>query len=282
MTMPEPVQDTSDSISPDLSHFVTEDDRPVDNRFSERQQRMLPHILFTSWQEGKPFEALSDVGLFYNSQESYPVVPDFMLSLGVEPRPLTGEKENRSYFIWLYGKAPDLVIEVVSNREGGEDTTKFEKYRQIRITYYAIFDPFHRLSNRRLRLYRLVEGNYVEMASPAWMPEIGLGLTLWTGTFEDSRAEWLRFINKDGELLATGEEMSRTAVVDAEAAKADAEAAKADAEAAKADAEAAKADAEAAKAKGEQAEVAAREARARAERLARKLRELGIEEDEAF
>ena len=47
-----------ESIRPDLSHIVTEDDCPVDNRFSERQQRLLPHLLFTSWPEGKPFEAL--------------------------------------------------------------------------------------------------------------------------------------------------------------------------------------------------------------------------------
>ena len=52
------------SLEPDLSHLVTEDDTPVDNRFSERQQRLLPHLLFSSWPEGRPFEALSNVGLF--------------------------------------------------------------------------------------------------------------------------------------------------------------------------------------------------------------------------
>ena len=29
-------------------------------------------------------------------------------------------KSLRSYFVWDYGKVPDVVIEVVSNREGGE------------------------------------------------------------------------------------------------------------------------------------------------------------------
>lgn len=52
------------------------------------------------------------------------IVPDFLLSLGVEPPPDFLEKNRRSYFIWLFGKPPDLVVEIVSNREGEELTRK--------------------------------------------------------------------------------------------------------------------------------------------------------------
>ena len=50
-------------------------------------------------------------------------------------------KSHRSYFVWEYGKVPDVVIEVVSNREGGEDSDKLAAYAQIKIGYYVIFDP---------------------------------------------------------------------------------------------------------------------------------------------
>ena len=64
MTMPDILsQDPDGPPVPELSHLITEDDRPVDNRFSERQQKLLSAVLFESWDEGKPFEALVDVGL---------------------------------------------------------------------------------------------------------------------------------------------------------------------------------------------------------------------------
>ena len=208
--------DMSDKIAqhpprPDTSHLITEDDRPVDNRFSERQQRMLPHILFTSWHEGKPFEALADVALFSSLDNEDVVAPDFLLSLGVTPRPVTGAQEDRSYFMWVYGKAPDLVIEIVSNKVGGELTTRLEKYARIRVTYYAVYDPFHRLGRPELRLYHLVDGRYVAMTPSSLMTEVGLGLVVWKGRFEDVEARWLRFVDRDGNLLATGEEAAREA-----------------------------------------------------------------------
>ena len=52
-------------LAPDLSHLITEDEKPVDNRYSERQYTLLSLPLFDSWDEGKPFEALTDVSLFY-------------------------------------------------------------------------------------------------------------------------------------------------------------------------------------------------------------------------
>lgn len=194
-----------------MAHLVTEDETPVDNRFSERQQRLLPSLLFSSWEEGKPFEAVSNVGLFYSLHGEPPVVPDFMLSLGVEPRPVTSAKADRSYMTWIYGKAPDLVVEVVSNREGGELDRKMEIYAKVRVTYYVVYDPFRMLGERELRAYRLAEGRYVEMVSASWLPEVGLGLALWDGKVEEVEDRWLRFVEKDGTLLATPDEKEQAA-----------------------------------------------------------------------
>ena len=229
-----------------MSHLVTEDDRPVDNRFSERQQRMLPHILFSSWDQGRPFEALSNVGLFSSLNNQDTVVPDFMLSLGVEPRPVTGAKEDLSYFIWVYGKAPDLVVEVVSNLEGEELTRKFATYARVRVTYYAVYDPFGRLGNRPLRLFRLVGGRYVDFATPAWMPEIGLGLVLWDGQFDGIEGRWLRFLDEYGRILPTAQERAEEAHRAAEEAQkaAEEERRKAEVERSKTDQERQRADQE--------------------------------------
>jgi Uma2 family endonuclease len=191
-------------LAPDISHLITEDDKPVDNRYSERQFTLLTVPLFDSWDEGKPFEALSDVGLFYTPSNDSVVVPDFMLSLGVEPPKVSKEKESHSYFVWLYGKPPNLVVEVVSNKKGGELDRKMGVYEKIGVSYYAVHDPFHHLGKRELRLFKLEGGKYVEMADPTRMPELGLGFVLWEGSYSDVEARWLRFVDAEGQLILTG------------------------------------------------------------------------------
>jgi hypothetical protein len=105
------------------------------------------------------------------------LVPDGLLSLHVRPpREDVGAKANRSYFVWLNGKPPEAVVEVVSNREGGEDTTKLATYARIGITYYAILDPFRCLSDELLRIYVLRETRY-ERQVGVWLSAVGLGLT---------------------------------------------------------------------------------------------------------
>ncbi|MCP4344702.1 MAG: Uma2 family endonuclease, partial [Desulfobacterales bacterium] len=111
---------------PDISGLVTEDDTPVDNLFSEKQQRMLTESLNTSWKPGKPFMAVSDIAVFYDTDEP-PVVPDVCLSLEVSPPEDVWKKRNRSYFLQEYGKPPEVAVEIVSNSEGEESGKKMRK-----------------------------------------------------------------------------------------------------------------------------------------------------------
>lgn len=278
MLMSQPhLTDDEDDWEEMMAHLVTEDDAPVDNRFSERQQRLLPAILFSSWEEGKPFEALSNVGLFYSLHGDPPVVPDFMLSLQVEPRPVTGKKADRSYMTWVYGKPPDLVIEVVSNREGEELGRKLEVYAKVRVTYYVVFDPFRALGDRELRAFRLVEGKYLEMVPPTWFPEVELGLTIWDGPVEDVEARWLRFTDAQGELLLTPEEKAEASLKQAKEAVERAQRADTRADDSEARAAELQARAEESQARAEMSEAELRQMRAELEAMSKKLRDLGLE-----
>ena len=125
---------------PDIEHLVTEDDEPVDNIFSEKQQRLLVEPLYSSWQAERPFIAAANVGLF-NTVSQPPVVPDMFLSLDVEVAEDWWAKENRSYLLWEFGKPPEVVIEIVSNTKGQEADKKIKTYAQIGVWYYVIFDP---------------------------------------------------------------------------------------------------------------------------------------------
>jgi Uma2 family endonuclease len=192
---------------PNVHNLVTEDDTPLDNILSEKQARLLIDALRHSWpgQEGKPYVAMMNIGLFITPHEK-PLVPDFLLALdAAHPENWWREKEKRSYFVWEFGRSPDLVAEIVSNREGEEDTRKLKAYAEHRIPYYVIYDPHELLGSGKLRVYQL-QGISYRLTDAAWISEIGLGLKIWECPYEGAVAPWLRWCDQQGNLLLTGSE----------------------------------------------------------------------------
>jgi Uma2 family endonuclease len=193
---------------PDMSHIVTEDDEPVDNLFSDKQQRLLVEPLYTSWQKERTFLADANVGVF-RGLHMPPLVPDMFLSMDVR----VGDedwwlKENRSYFIWIHGKPPDVVVEVVSNEKGGELDRKMEGYALMGVPYYVVYDPEPTsIQSKPLVVYELVAGEYLPRPD-FQMTRLQLSVRLWDGEFESGRAVWLRWADGEGKLLPTGAELS--------------------------------------------------------------------------
>jgi Uma2 family endonuclease len=192
---------------PDISHLITEDDTPVDNLFSAKQQRLLVEPLYSGWENPEPFLADANVGVFASVYEP-PLIPDMFLSLGVQaPKEDVWKKEHRSYFLWMYGKPPDAVVEVVSNRAGGEGKRKVSAYARMGIPYYAIYDPQRTIQEQPLIIYELLAGRYMERPDNR-LPEIGLSLQLWDSEYEGMAAVWLRWATFDGVLIPTGAELA--------------------------------------------------------------------------
>jgi Uma2 family endonuclease len=233
-------------IYAEMAKLVTEDNKPVDNVFSEKQMRLLTEPLYAapSFPGGDhPFVAMANVGLFYAMRQP-PLVPDMLLSLDVSFPEELWAKHHRSYFTWIYEKPPDLVIEVVSNDVGNELGSKLTTYAQIGVLYYIVFDPQRILKEDVLSLYELQRRSYTERESD-FFPEIGLSLKLWTGAYEGVTAEWLRWCYQDGSAVPTGAER-----------------------------------AEQERLRAEQAQQQAEQERLRAERLSAQLRALGIEPEQ--
>jgi Uma2 family endonuclease len=222
------------SVVPNLDNLVTVDDTPVDSILAEKLHRLLTEPLYSSWTgDGQPFLALANVGYFYAYRQP-PVVPDMLLALDATASGDLNTKEGHSYFQWLQAKPADVVIEIVSDRRGGDDGHKLRLYARQGVPYYVIFDPEYQLGENLLRAFRLSGRNY-ESTDPGWFPEVGLGLTLWQGTFEGLTRTWLRWCDREGRVIPTGAE------------------------------------------RAEQERRRADEATAKLQRLAAKLRELGIE-----
>ncbi len=77
------------------------------------------------------------------------------LSLDVQLPQDVWEKKNRSYFLWEYGKPPEVVVEIVSNTEGGETDKKSAIYSKIGVWYYIVFDPLKQVQKDALRVFEL-------------------------------------------------------------------------------------------------------------------------------
>ncbi len=253
-----------------VAELITEDDTPVDNPFSEKQQRLLTETLYTGWtpppneeypEGGRSFWGAANVGLFPVVRNPA-IVPDVFLSLDVAP-PENWHK-TKSYFFWEFGKAPDVVIEIVSNTKGGELSWKKYDYERLKVAYYAVFDPQNLLKEGVLQVFVLRGGKFKKMRG-AYLPEVGLGLTLWRGEYEKKEDTYLRWCDQKGDLLPTGKELAER-----EAERAEREAERAEREAERAEREAERAERE--------AERAEREAE-RVEKLAAKLRKLGVNPD---
>jgi Uma2 family endonuclease len=192
---------------PSLDHLITDDGKPVDSFFVEKQQRLLTEPLNSSWAGpggGQPFVAASNVGLFFEPINPA-FCPDAMLSVGVRLGDDLSLKQNRSYFVWLLGKVPDVAIEIVSDKRGSEAGYKMLEYARHGIPYYVIFDPKERLRAGVLRVLACRQGVY-ELMPEAWFGSVGLGMRLWQGVYEDHAAEWLRWCERDGTVIPSGKE----------------------------------------------------------------------------
>jgi Uma2 family endonuclease len=195
-----------DDFIPDVSNLVTEDDTPVDNFPSAKQQRLLVSSLYSSL-KGQVFLSEANVGIFHTPNNP-PIVPDVFLSLDVQVPENWWQKQHRSYFVWQFGKPPEVVIEIVSNKEGEELGKKLTIYEQMRVSYYIVYDPTQQLGESILSLFELRGRKYFEM-SQRWLEQVDLGLTLWEGAFEGKTGNWLRWCDRSGNILLTGDERSQ-------------------------------------------------------------------------
>ncbi|MGH1396664.1 MAG: Uma2 family endonuclease [Trichormus sp.] len=116
---------------------------------------------------------------------------------------------RKSYTPNLEGEIPLIVMEFLSDNDGGEYSVKRSYppgrwffYEQIlQVPIYIIFEPTGGL----LEYYNLENGRY-ELKLPDengrhWVDAMGLYLGTWQGTKEAHTGYWLRWWDKDGNLL---------------------------------------------------------------------------------
>jgi Uma2 family endonuclease len=156
----------------------------------------------------------TDMNLYYDLR--HPLRhkrPDWFAVLGTS-RLYEGRDLRLSYVVWQEGVSPFIVIELLSPGTEKEDLghmaravdqppNKWDVYEQmLRIPYYAVFSRY----TNQLQVFRLAQGYYHELPlveGRVWLPELGLGLGLWTGVYHGLERPWLRWYDAEQAWIPT-------------------------------------------------------------------------------
>ena len=193
-------------------------DRPVENNFQPllaaalRESLELAGLILESMLIASNFGICATV-----ADQKVVKAPDWIYVRSVNPIP---ENEvRRSYTPRIEGDLPTIAIEFVSETDGGEYSInphypygKWYFYEQIlQVPIYAIFHPKASI----LEVYCLVDRSgdrKYEMQIPDrdgryWIESLGLFLGIWRGTKGAASGNWLRWWDREANLLLWGFEL---------------------------------------------------------------------------
>ena len=160
---------------PSSDELPCSDDTPVDNELQNLVPNFLEVILGLIWLNRNDWFFAVDMGIYHTtgSNPRIPIVPDGFLCLGVER--LKNDQLRDSYIVWEENNVvPIWVLEVVSKTYGGEYDQKLKDYAQMGVLYYTVYNPIYsrRDKHEPLEVYRLVKGVY-ELQSSFGKGELG-------------------------------------------------------------------------------------------------------------
>lgn len=173
---------------PSTTELPCSDDTPVDNEDQNLLPNLLLFMLASLWSERMDWYFGVDMAVYHTTGVStkVPIVPDAFLSIGVERRKSSRQGKGRlSYAVWEEGGVvPIMAIEMVSQTPGGEYDEKLEIYRRLGVLYYVVYNPLSEEQKTKAQarhlpfeVFKLVEGEYrQQLGEPYWMPEVGLGI----------------------------------------------------------------------------------------------------------
>lgn len=132
----------------------------LEDFFRDRPDVFIASDIFWYWEEGNPAARVS---------------PDVMVVPGIRPRE---PREWRSFFSWQEGgTVPAVVFEMASAGTWREDLDdKYDRYEQLGVREYFLFDPEGVHLVPRLQGYRLTGTAYRRLRQSELGSELGFGL----------------------------------------------------------------------------------------------------------
>jgi Uma2 family endonuclease len=205
------------------------EDPGLPDEFHGLQPQLLSETLkLSGYTPMERFNAF-DLNLYYDpTHTQWYKRPDWFLVVGTT-RLYRGQSSRSSYVVWDEGVPPIVVVEFLSPSTEAEDLgrfavnppkskrtqppAKFTVYEQIlKIPNYIVFNQV----TGQIRFFRLINDQYQEQAiAPTnprlWIPELAIGLALWSGEYRELHQPWLRWCDQTGHLFPTLEESTAAA-----------------------------------------------------------------------
>ena len=244
-TLTPPVETKNEIIFPQGEFWS--DEPPLESNLHLKQILLLIYSLEWLWREREDYFCAGNLTIYYspNQKKSEDFRgPDFFVVLGT-----TNDETRKSWVVWQEeGKYPNVIVEILSDSTAKTDREEKKKLYQdtFRTPDYFWFDPV----TLEFKGFALIKGKYEEIKpnEQGWL--YSSQLDLYLGIYEGK----LRYFTVEGELVPTPDESAiqaeNLAIQERQ--------------------------------KAINAENLAIQERQKAERLAEKLRELGINPDEIF
>lgn len=187
------------------------DDEPVDNIIQPSLAAALTESLEIA--EKLPANALTttNYGICATVNQKMVVkAPDWAYIPFIR---VSREEIKRSYTPQLQGDIPVVVMEFLSDTEGGEYSNKptyppgkwFFYEQVLKIPNYVIFKP----DTGDLEVYQLNDSGRYQLSNPDannryWIAQMSLFLGRWQGSRENRTGYWLRWWDENGNFLLWG------------------------------------------------------------------------------
>uniref|UniRef100_B8HML6 Putative restriction endonuclease domain-containing protein n=1 Tax=Cyanothece sp. (strain PCC 7425 / ATCC 29141) TaxID=395961 RepID=B8HML6_CYAP4 len=174
------------------------DEPPLETELHLRQLMLLIQCLEAWWSQRNDFYAFGNLTVYYSPQQRKSEFfrgPDFFVVLGTERKP------RKSWVVWEEGgRYPNVIVEILSDSTAQTDRgLKKQIYQDIwRTPEYFWFDPY----TLELAGFALVDGDYEPLhPNPqGWLWSKQLELFLGV------QGDQLRFFSPQGQLLPTPQE----------------------------------------------------------------------------
>jgi Uma2 family endonuclease len=192
--------------------LIFDDGEPLESN----RHRIGMNVLIRSLQQGyaqrDDFFTSGNMFIYFSSQQAKNRDfrgPDFFAVLGVE-----STKERQGWVVWEEeGRYPDVIVELMSPSTANEDKgRKKDIYeRTFRTPDYFIYDPFKPESLQGWHLGANQQYHPLETDARGWLwcATLGYWLGTWEGTIDRETAVWLRFYDAQRHLVLLPEEAAQ-------------------------------------------------------------------------
>ncbi len=188
--------------------LITDDGEPMESNNHRVSMNVLIQSLKYHWRDRQDFFVGGNMFVYYSANQVKNQDfkgPDFFVVLDVD-----GTTNRDAWIAWEEdSRLPDVVIELMSPSTAEVDlTTKKDIYeRKLKTQDYFVYNPKNPSS---LRGWELINRRYQSLSpnqqGRLYCESLGLWLGVWEGEIENSQGTWLRFFDTDGNLVLMGDE----------------------------------------------------------------------------